>query len=126
MIKELFLEIKVLLGLGKWYRVFNSSNEAITRIPNKQSVLVHLGKTEICLARNGNQIRAFINECPHHQMPLNRGTFNEKQEWICPYHRHCFNLENGQNMTMPETHKLNLFYVKTTSSGLFVYKPNNI
>jgi nitrite reductase/ring-hydroxylating ferredoxin subunit len=122
--KLIIIEIKVLLGLGKWYRVFNSFDDAITSIPNQKSILVHLGKTEICLARNEQKIDAFINECPHHQMPLNKGKYNEKQEWICPYHRHCFNLHNGQNMTMNQSRKLTLFSVKANKKGLFVYKPN--
>jgi nitrite reductase/ring-hydroxylating ferredoxin subunit len=122
--KEFLIELKVLFGLGKWYKVFNSFESAMTAIPNKKSMLVHLGNVEICLARNEHKISAFLNVCPHHQMPLNRGAFNEKQEWICPYHRHCFNLKNGKNITMPETSKLPLFYVKTSHKGLFVYKSN--
>jgi nitrite reductase/ring-hydroxylating ferredoxin subunit len=122
--KELLLELKVLLGLGKWYKVFSSMEVALATIPDKKSILVHLSKTEICLARDENKISAFINSCPHHQMPLNRGTFNEKQEWICPYHRHCFNLNDGRNMTMPETKQLELFYIKSKQNGLYVYKSN--
>jgi 3-phenylpropionate/trans-cinnamate dioxygenase ferredoxin subunit len=122
--RKILLEIKVLFGLGKWYKVFNSSEDAIKKILDKKSVLVHLGNTEICVARIGNQFSAFINECPHHQMPLNRGSYNNNEEWICPYHRHCFNLKNGKNMTMPESHDLKMYPIKTTSKGLFVYKSN--
>jgi nitrite reductase/ring-hydroxylating ferredoxin subunit len=122
--KELVLELKVLFGLGKWYKVFNSKESAIAAIPDKKSILVHLSNVEICLARHEEKISAFINLCPHHQMPLNKGTFNEKQEWICPYHRHCFNLENGKNMTMPQTNHLELFHIKSNQNGLFVYKSN--
>ncbi len=122
--KELLLELKVLVGIGKWYKVFSSLEAALEAIPDKKSILVHLGEIEICLARDEKKISAFINICPHHQMPLNRGTFNDKQEWICPYHRHCFNLDNGKNMTMPETNHLELFYVKSNQNGLFVYKSN--
>lgn len=124
--KALLIEIKVLLGFGKWYKVFNSSKDAMNNIPDGKSILVHLGKTEICLARNAQNIKAFINVCPHHQMPLNRGSFNEKEEWICPYHRHCFHLETGKNMTMEESSKLQLFHIKTNEKGLFVYKNNNV
>ena len=124
MIKEILVEIKVLLGLGKWYKVFNSISDAITNIPQEKSILVQLGKTEICLARYENIITAFINVCPHHQMPLNRGSFNENKEWICPYHRHCFNIKSGKNITMPSTHKLELYYVKTSLKGVFIYNPN--
>ena len=122
--KEFFLEIKVLFGLGKWYRVFNSREDALASIPNQKAIIVHVGKIEVCLARNQNQIMAFFNECPHHQMPLNRGTFNEKKDWICPYHSHCFDMQTGKNMTMPETNKLALFYVKESPNGIFIYKSN--
>lgn len=121
---NLLLELKVLFGLGKWYKVFNTLQDALNNIPNNKSILVHLGNTEICLARNESIIKAFLNECPHHQMPLNRGNFNDNKEWICPYHRHCFNLNNGDNLTMPETGKLKLFQTKITEKGLFVYKEN--
>ena len=120
--RTLFFELKVLLGFGTWYKVFNSLQAALSTIPDQKSILVHLGKTEICLARNHQHIVAFKNECPHHQMPLNRGAFNEKKEWICPYHRHCFNTKTGKNNTMPDTGPLKLFYLKTNSKGLFVYK----
>lgn len=120
--KALLFELKVLFGFGTWYKVFNSQQAALETIPDHKSILVHLGKTEICLARNNREIVAFKNECPHHQMPLNRGTFNEKKEWICPYHRHCFNMETGKNNTMPDTGPLKLFYLKTSTKGLFVYK----
>ena len=124
MIKKIILEIKVLLGIGKWYKVFNSIEAALANIPDKKAILVHMGNTEICLTRNSHKITAFLNVCPHHQMPLNRGSFNDKQEWICPYHRHCFNLDHGKNMTMPETKNLEIFSIKTSKKGIFVYKPN--
>ncbi|HRG57573.1 MAG TPA: Rieske 2Fe-2S domain-containing protein [Bacteroidia bacterium] len=124
MSSEFILELKVLFGFGKWYKVFDSYHDAVTHIPNNKSILVHLGKTEICLARNETIITAFLNECPHNQMPLNRGFFNEKKEWICPYHRHCFNVSNGDNLTMPETGKLKLFQIKISKNGLYVYKDN--
>lgn len=122
--KEFIIELRVLFGLGKWYKVFTSIDAAIAAIPNKKSILVQLGKIEICLARDEQKISAFLNVCPHHQMPLNRGTFNENKEWICPYHRHCFDLKSGKNMTMPETNPLHLFHVKSNHNGLFVYKSN--
>lgn len=125
MISRFIFEIKVLLGMGKWYKVFNSVNDAYANIPNNKSILVHLGKTEICVARNEQQINAFLNICPHHQMPLNKGTYNANHEWICPYHRHCFNLIKGHNVTMPETGNLKIFHLKTSKKGLFVYKPND-
>jgi nitrite reductase/ring-hydroxylating ferredoxin subunit len=120
--KEFILELKVLFGFGNWFKVFGSLDSAIAAIPNKKSILVHLDKVEICLARNDENISAFINICPHHQMPLNRGAFNDQNEWICPYHRHCFNIENGKNMTMPTTNHLELFYLKCNKRGVFVYK----
>jgi nitrite reductase/ring-hydroxylating ferredoxin subunit len=124
MISDWIYECKVLFGFGKWYKVFNSLNDAINTIPNQKTILVHLGQTEICITRQQQNISAFLNVCPHHQMPLHRGKFNEKNEWICPYHRHCFELEEGKNMTMPSTGNLQLFHVKISPKGLYVYKPN--
>jgi hypothetical protein len=57
--KEIVLEIKVLLGIGKWYKVFNSEESALANIPDKKAILVHMGKTEICLTRNSHKISAF-------------------------------------------------------------------
>lgn len=123
MTNTLLLELLVILGRGHWYKLFNSQDLAISSIPDKKSILVDVAGTEVCVARNGRALSAFLNLCPHNQMPLNRGTFNDKSEWICPYHRHCFELKKGNNMTMSSASNLQIFHLKVNASGVFIFKP---
>lgn len=122
MITYLVVFLKSIFGLGRWYKVFPSTEIAFQIISNKKAILVEVDNVEICLSRNGDALFAFVNNCPHNHMPMHKGKFNENGEWVCPYHRHCFDMKNGANITMPSTENAQLLNVKSTSKGVFVFK----
>lgn len=121
MIKKLIIEIKVFFGVGKWYKVFSNQLLLQNAVANGKSILIEVENVEVCLVRKEHKFYAFLNTCPHNQMPLNRGKFNDNNEWVCPYHLHCFELNAGKNNTMPSTSNLSLLPIKINSKGVFVF-----
>jgi nitrite reductase/ring-hydroxylating ferredoxin subunit len=125
MIKKIIIEIKALFGLGKWYKVFSTQLQLENAVANGKSIVVEVENMEVCLARKEHHFYAFLNTCPHNQMPLNKGKFNDNNEWVCPYHLHCFELNKGKNNTMPSTSNLSLLPIKINNKGIFIFYSSN-
>jgi nitrite reductase/ring-hydroxylating ferredoxin subunit len=102
----------------KFY-VFSSLDEAKNTVPEGKGIRVNLENQEVCLTRNGEVFFAFINKCPHRQLPLHQGVL-ENNNWVCPFHRYCFNLESGKNMTVDHKDRLILLKTGTDSKGVFI------
>lgn len=70
-------------------------------VPNKYLVdtndiqLIMLGGRKICLVYHQKKWYAFQARCPHAGAPLVQGVCKNGSV-ICPYHRHCFDLETGR------------------------------
>ncbi len=106
----------------RWFRVFDTIDEAIKSVPLNKVVKVALNEEEVCLTRTAKGFFAIKNECPHQKRPLDGGTCNEENEIVCPYHRHRFDLKSGDDRTNDVAASLKTFPMKVNKSGVFVGK----
>lgn len=42
------------------------------------------------------QVHAVAAHCPHFKLPLRKGTINDKNELVCPFHKSAFDLDTGK------------------------------
>jgi|688.fasta_scaffold1478116_1 nitrite reductase/ring-hydroxylating ferredoxin subunit len=102
----------------KFY-VFDDLESAKASVPIGKGVRVRAGNEEVCITRNEVRFFAFLNKCPHRQLPLHQGII-EKDGWICPFHRYCFNLSSGKNTTVPHPGKLIIYKTGVDRKGFYI------
>ena len=71
-------------------KLFESLLEAKKILKENEPRLVRVGSQNVCVIRNGDDLVAFINECPHLGESLHRGVVNFTQEIVCPLHAYRF------------------------------------
>ena len=102
----------------KWYKVAESMAE-ITQRGQRQSMVVNLFGTEICLSVHNEQIFGCNNKCPHAGAKFSDGWIDALGNIVCPLHRYKFNVKNGYNSS-GEGYHLKTYPVKETDDGVFV------
>ena len=78
------------------FKLFNSSEELENLLQNNQPRHVVAGQRNICVVRQGTNLIAFENECPHMGESLSGGLVNGLNEIVCPLHTYKFNLKTGE------------------------------
>lgn len=104
----------------KWFKVFESQEEAIQHVVLNRAVTVLIEDKKICLARNAKGFFAVSDACPHLGASLSKGTCNNFMEIVCPWHSYRFDLSSGVENTQPHPYKVEVFPVKIDVSGLFI------
>jgi nitrite reductase/ring-hydroxylating ferredoxin subunit len=95
--------------------------ESIEEIPFNLNGLAEVdadGKT-ICVGRNGNEIYAFSQKCPHASGYLVDGFIDNNGNITCPIHRYKFCMKNGRNVT-GEGYYLKHWPVELRTDGVYV------
>lgn len=78
------------------FKLFDNRTDMEKSLQNNQPRLVVAGNKNICVIRQGDQLVAFRNECPHMGQGLNDGIVNYLNEIVCPLHSYKFNLKHGE------------------------------
>jgi nitrite reductase/ring-hydroxylating ferredoxin subunit/uncharacterized membrane protein len=65
-------------------------------------IRVRVGRTDVMLFREGDQIFALANRCSHRGGPLHKGTVGDGRA-TCPWHLSTFRLEDGAILCGPAT-----------------------
>jgi 3-phenylpropionate/trans-cinnamate dioxygenase ferredoxin subunit len=104
---------------SKKFYVFDSLESARNAIPEGKAIRIHLDDRELCLTRKGDHFFAFDNHCPHKGLPMHQGIL-ENDAWVCPFHRYCFSLKNGKNLTVQHPGRMELFKVGCDRRGVYV------
>jgi nitrite reductase/ring-hydroxylating ferredoxin subunit len=68
---------------------------AETALPVGKREVVKVGKRNILLVNDENQLYAVNSSCPHMKLPLKNGKV-ENGVIVCPLHRSAFDLRTGQ------------------------------
>ena len=75
---------------------------AVNDIVDGQTWCVNVGDFGIVLVRQGDQIRAFVNACPHQYLPLDYRSDQlvsaDGTKLICSNHDATFDIETGQGV----------------------------
>ena len=80
----------------KKIRIFENKNKAFEQIEDKKARRVVIGDYKICLARDGNNLFAVNDSCPHSAASLSKGIVNFRGEIVCPLHSYCYDLKTGR------------------------------
>jgi 3-phenylpropionate/trans-cinnamate dioxygenase ferredoxin subunit len=69
---------------------------SLSDIPDQGTLAVTLGDgTPVCLVRRGDEVTAFLDECPHQGMQLSVGEVLEDGTLECPWHGARFDCRTG-------------------------------
>lgn len=90
----------------------------LANIPSGRGLTVHLAGREIALLREGEQVYALDNKCPHKGAPLSFG-WVEKGCVACPMHGWEFDCQTGACTDRPEV-AVNRYEVKVEDGMVFV------
>lgn len=83
----------------KKYRLAESKEDFIKQLNDTGESTLQLGFGEVLFKKEGGQIYAFKNKCPHQGARLN-GCRVHEEKIICPLHQYGFNTENGRGHGM--------------------------
>lgn len=75
----------------KWVKVLRQDE-----LPEGARRVVNVGGRPILLLRDGRQIRAMDNTCPHMGAALETGEVTEEGTIVCPRHHSAFDLKTGE------------------------------
>jgi len=97
-------------------KIFNSKEEAFTRIPNLSTFKIEIENMAICLVNFNNKFYAIQNSCPHLGDSLAKGSVNYLGEVVCPWHSYRFNLKTGEESAR-RCKDIKLFEVTESDDG---------
>ncbi len=80
----------------QWIKLFNSIEEAESKLVLDTIFRVAIGHHRVCLFRNQSGIKAFNGKCPHAGASLSDGFVNDLGEIVCPLHSYRFSLQDGR------------------------------
>lgn len=74
----------------------------------------------VCIARQGQQLFACAQKCPHAGALLVEGRFDALGNLVCPLHKYKFSLKNGRNVS-GEGYHLKTYPVEISEKGVFIH-----
>lgn len=94
---------------------------SLDEIPDHGTLSVTLpdGKP-ICLVRHGNDVSAFLDECPHQGMPLSAGEVLEDGTLECAWHGARFDCRTGTVLRGPAEEPATVFEVRIENGQVHV------
>ncbi len=98
----------------KWFKLFAAG---ILTSPDFIKLVTVSGK-KLCIVKEGQRIFAVQNKCPHAGADLSQG-WCDKENLVCPYHRHEFNLETGRGAPGQGDY-INTYPVEIREEGVYV------
>jgi len=74
----------------------------------------------VCLVRNGNEVHAVDDRCPHRDFAISGGDLVEPCVLECPWHGARFDVRTGAVLSGPSTDDLGTYPVQVTDGAVFV------
>jgi nitrite reductase/ring-hydroxylating ferredoxin subunit len=102
-----------------WVRVFTNMDEARQRVPLHSPQLLFIGEHRLALVQTRNGFLAVQDFCTHNKESLSKGLVNGREELICPWHGHCFDLRTGRE-SQERSADLQTYAVRESEEGLFI------
>lgn len=92
---------------------------ALSEVPADQGLAVTLGRYEVVVARDGDEVFALENECSHAAVALSEGEVAECQI-ECWLHGSMFDLRTGKPTNLPATEPVATFPVDVRDGDVYV------
>lgn len=74
----------------------------------------------ICLARQGQQLFACAQKCPHAGASLAGGRLDALGNLVCPLHKYKFSIKSGRNVS-GEGYHLKTYPLEIIEEGIFIH-----
>jgi len=92
---------------------------ALSDLDDKKPLAVEAGDVPVVLVRDGNEVHALRDECPHASMLLSDGEVTSKGI-ECWMHGSCFDLRTGAPSAPPATEPVAVYAVHLDGDDVFV------
>ncbi|AWW30796.1 Rieske (2Fe-2S) protein [Echinicola strongylocentroti] len=106
--------------MGK-FTLGKSKEEAKGMLPEGNIKITQLGAKKVCVVRNGENVFAFEQHCPHRGALLKDGHINGHEEIICPLHSYRFDLKTGRLASGGSCGDLEVYKASLTEGGLEIH-----
>lgn len=106
----------------KWVKIFESIEEAKSRVPLQSVVPVTIGNHQICLGHIPEGFFAIDDMCPHQAASLGMGKCTHDGKVECPFHHYLFDLKTGHNIG-GTSFDIPKYVIKTEDNALYVGIP---
>jgi len=103
----------------RWFKVYDFNSHG--REPQAPFTVrtIDLDGKEVVLARNDKGYFAVDSKCPHAGYPLGHGKCLPDGSIMCPYHRYCFDLKTGREVT-GQGEYVETYPVREDETGIFI------
>jgi 3-phenylpropionate/trans-cinnamate dioxygenase ferredoxin component len=92
---------------------------ALSELDDRKPFAVHVGDVPVVLVRDGDEVHALRDECPHAAMTLSEGEVTAKGI-ECWMHGSCFDLRTGAPASPPATDPVAVYAVRVEGDDVFV------
>jgi 3-phenylpropionate/trans-cinnamate dioxygenase ferredoxin component len=94
---------------------------ALTDLGDGEVLGVHAGGKAICLARVGDEVFAFADNCSHRDFPLSEGELDPNDCSItCEWHGARFDIRTGEALALPATRPIPVFPCRVEDGAVLV------
>ena len=106
-----------------WVKIFTSAEEAKSILALHKPQLLIVGGLRIAVVQAHNGIVAVQDFCTHNKESLSKGLVNYREEIICPWHGHCFDLHTGRE-SQQRSGDLVTYAIRQSEEGIFIQVPD--
>lgn len=106
-----------------WVKIFTSAEEAKRILLLQKPQLLIVGGLRIAVVQTHKGILAVQDFCTHNKESLSKGAVNYRDEIICPWHGHCFDLRTGRE-SQQRSADLATYAVRESEEGIFIEVPD--
>ena len=93
----------------------------IGEIDDGEVLAVHAAGKSVCLARVGDDVYAFANNCTHRDFPLSEGELDTDECSItCDWHGARFDIRTGAVLALPATRPIAVYPCRIEGGEVFV------
>jgi 3-phenylpropionate/trans-cinnamate dioxygenase ferredoxin subunit len=92
---------------------------ALSELDDRKPLAVRIGDVPVVLVRDGDEVHALRDECPHASMTLSEGEVTRKG-LECWMHGSCFDLRTGEPSSPPATEPVDVYAVRVDGDDVFV------
>ena len=99
----------------KWFKIFN-----LNKLKKSNRMIFYINGVYILILRINNKFFAFEDNCPHQNMPINKGKILKNKFIVCPFHNASFCIKTGLTKKNLSIDNLNAFKLKFNNNSVSI------
>jgi 3-phenylpropionate/trans-cinnamate dioxygenase ferredoxin component len=94
---------------------------SLTELPDGEVLAVEAEGKRVCLARVGEEVYAFADNCSHWDFPLSNGELDPDDFSVtCEWHGARFDIRTGKALALPATKPIAIFGCRVEEGSILV------